>query len=345
MITTIFNSPDVLSKAGRGREGELNKLWDWELFAGLVIVIMPFLMGVTLLQAYGPSKTPLTELNLYYSAIGDYYPDHGKITYVAITNLHIVICAIIFLRHWTLLRDALTTSNAWRCFIGPAIVMLLLILIIVVFLHLLEWSYFRLASNTLSELYRVPDMGSNASTMTMPVFSYFDFQLASMAPVLAAVLAAGSLVAYTSLQVRLLATSVSEEYEEQYSVSYRSIMKCLPMYSCILVTAVISSGVWFHLPSKIFGSSLEERYTEAAALQNYGNEMTLFLGVTYTLTALVAVAWPLWRLSRKAKEMGYTLETGYTWHWSSQDMLYQGNKVLGVFAPLIASFLYNGLEG
>ena len=172
------------------------------------------------------------------------------------------------------------------------------------------------------------------------VFSHFEFFAASTLPGVAAVVAAAALVAYSNLSIRLFVNSEEQERGSSFCASRRRIMQCLPMYSCVLVTAVISSAVWFHLPANIFGD-----ISGRAALRNYGHEMTLFLGVTYTLTTLVAVAWPIWRLYRRAHEVGYAPKPEPSIQWTNEDILSSAGKVLAVLAPLITSFLYTLLEG
>lgn len=324
----------------------MKRFWDWELFGALVIALMPFLLGALAFEAYGPSRTPLIDLELCNLNSQRSNLDSGKITYVAVTNLHFFVCVIVILRYFIFFIDILKTSrkcdDVLRGFIGPTVFVLLLLFSLLFFD--LEWAYSRLASDPLLDIYCISDIPKKCSPAMLPVFSKFEFGVASTLPAVAAVMAAASLVIYTSFQVHLFVNSGEHERGRQFSASYQSIMSCLPMYSCILVTSVISSAVWFHLPLKIFENVLKDE-SALLTLRNYADEMTLFLGVTYTLIVLVAIAWPIWRLSRKAHEVGYALELKSDRRGTNRKAIFLANKILAVLAPLVTSLLYNWLEG
>ena len=131
---------------------------------------------------------------------------------------------------------------------------------------------------------------SNYQLMT--AFSKNEFEIASFLPVITAMFPAICLVIYTNFQVDLFAKAKERVQSLQFISSYNAIVKCLPFYSGILVTSLICSSVWFHLPLQIF--ELNEKTRKE--LQVYGDEMTLFLGITYTLTVLFAIATPILRL-------------------------------------------------
>ena len=346
----------------------MKKVCDWGLFGALIIALMPFLLGVLMFEAYGPSPEPITCCDLTSLNADNTSLDSGKITYVAVTSLHFFVCAIVILRYWTRLCDGskirvkycspvvpgssmsyailskaakvAKAALAMLPSIGPVVLVFMLLWSIFHLLCKFQGSYYKLATGFMLEIYGIPDICGKCSPSAQSVFSQFEFHVASTLPVVAAAVAVAFLVGYASLQVRLFGDSKEHEFDSRYSDSYRSIMECLPMCSCVLVTAVISSAVWFHLPIKIFGGALRDS-AALQNLQNYGDEMTLFLGVTYTLTALVAIAWPIWRLSRRAHKEGYNPEAKSDWQWTNRELLFLLNKVLAVLAPLITSLLYN----
>jgi len=120
-----------------------------------------------------------------------------------------------------------------------------------------------------------------------------------------------------------------------------------------LVTGVLSSAVWFHLPISTFGNQLaegrdEELKSALQKLQSYGDEMTLFWCMTYTLIVVVVIAFPLWRLAREKHKAGYTESYSYEVQslafGRTSDFLWMTRQILVVLAPLISSLLFNWLE-
>lgn len=302
-----------------------------------------------MLAVYGPSGELLTccELKSLHEENATF--GFGKITYVAVTSLQFIVCVIIILLYSTSFCDVSKATGgvkvALRRLAGPALLVFVLLIVFFCLASNFEWSYYRLASGNLLKIYGISDISSKCIKTAM-IFSRCEFEAASMFPVLVAVVTVIILVAYMQLRIRLLIDFEDQEDDGRFSECFRSIMGCLPMCSCVLVTAVISSAVWFHLPVKIFGNGINEHQRSALQkLQNYGDEMTLFLGMTYTLTALVVIAWPIWRLARRARAPGRTFQSVSAWDSTNQNILLFVNKIIAVLAPLISSLVYNWLEG
>lgn len=309
----------------------VKRYWDGKLFLALIVTSVPFLLGALLLETYGPSGTPFNDLSLCNLKGEKSFPESGKITYVAVTNLHYVVCTIVIIRYWTLIRDVLKTTDKpqieLRCYILP-IAIVLLPLFALLFVTDLSWPRLSL---------------SECSKNDWSIFSKCEFYIASILPAFMAIFAVASLVAYTSLQVRLFGDSAKEEHDSKFSASHEAVMKCIVMYSCILVTAVISSAVWLHLPLSMYVDVVRE--ASVPSLRIYADEMTLFLGMTYTLTAFVAVAWPLWRLSRTAHDLHYRPKWKFGRQRLDHETVLLVARVLAVLGPLITSLLYNWLDG
>lgn len=304
----------------------------------LIVVLAPFSLGIILLEVIGPSNDQITNFLLYYQGLDNPDVMAGKITYAAITNLHFVVCVIIGIRYFFVPKKTPEEKQFIR---GSMITTPFILLPLLGFIIIGDLTYSKFANNILESIYGIGDVSCNFSPNYPPVYSRLEFEIASTLPVITAVLATAILVTYTNLQVYLFAKAEERNHENQLFISYNAIVQCLPMYSCLLVTAVISSAVWFHLPVKIFGNIANDDVLKN--LQNYGEEMTLFLGVIYTLTALVAITWPIWQLYRKAQNVSCSLALGISGLWLNQEAVIGSKKILAVLAPLVTGLLYNWL--
>lgn len=320
----------------------MKQYWEWSQFLALIVVVAPFSLGILLLEVIGPSEIQIAKLSSGCQGLVNPNFIPGKITYVAVTSLHLVVCIIIGIRY---VFEPKKTPGEKRFICrarAPTAIILLLLLLLGLIMQG-KATYTLLATETLKNIYDIGDVGCNFSLNSTSVFSRCEFEIASILPVISAVIATAILVTYTNLQVYRFLKAKERDREKQLYISYNSIVQCLPMYSCLLVTAVISSAVWFHLPVAIFANRADGDVLEN--LRNYGDEMTLFLGITYTLTALVAFAWPMWRLTRKAKSVNCSLASSVGGQRSNQEAAFVTNKFLAVLAPLVTSLLYNLLEG
>ncbi|MCY3675336.1 MAG: hypothetical protein OXH65_05175 [Paracoccaceae bacterium] len=310
----------------------MKKHWGWSQFWALIVVVAPFSLGVLLLEVIGPSTIRIISFLSFCQGLdgSDYIT--GKIAYVAITNLHIVVCVIIGIRYVFEPKETPGEKQfVCRSMLPTAVILMLLLGFIIIG----GLNFSKLSSNIVMCIYGIKNDFCNFSTCSLPVYSWWEFQIASTLPVITAAIATAILVIYTNLQVYRFVKAEERDRESQFTISYNSIVQCLPMFSCLLVTGLISSAFWYHLPVKIFGNVASNDVL--TNLRNYGNAMTLFFGVVYTLTALVAIAWPIWQLYRKAQNVN----SSFSGQLPNQ---IETKKILAVLAPLATGLLYNWLE-
>ena len=143
----------------------MKKFWDWELIGALIVALVPFSLGVLLLEAYGPSGSLLPESNL--ASGNNLNLDAGKVTYVAVTSVHFVVCAIILLRCWVLFRDESTAAgmanDVLRRSAGPILFVFAMLLLFFVLACHLDSTYCRLATHSLSDIYGIPNPDYHSS--------------------------------------------------------------------------------------------------------------------------------------------------------------------------------------
>lgn len=313
----------------------------------LLIPLIPVVLGAIVLEIYGPSGQPLTYRELKYLLEIDVDFASGKITYVAVTALHYTVCAIIIIRYFILYKDSSGSTKAiLRGFIVPGCFVFVLFVLFSLLAKEQNFNIHTLSSVNMSEIYGL----SNGLHRTQwPVFSSCEFWFASTLPVFTAVVSAIVLVAFSNAQIYLFTKEC--EYSSCYFVYFRSITQhLLPVYP-LLVTGVISSATWFHLPVKIYRSELGPEANEIQKsvlqkLQYYGDEMTLFWGMTYTLIALAAVTCPIWRLSCSSRRKLYLYESVSTGQSRNERIQFSWmtRQTMGILAPLITSLLANLLE-
>ena len=313
----------------------------------LLIPLAPVFLGAVVLDLYGSLGQPLTcrELKCLLEVDVDFAS--GKITYVAVTTLHYTVCAIVIFRYFILYKDSpKATKTILSSFLGPGCAVLILCVLFYCVAEAMNSNIYILSSVNLSDIY---GLSSESCHSERTIFSWPEFQIASTLPALTAVVAAIVLVAFANSQICLFVKEC--ERGSCYSTYFRSITQCfLPVY-LLLVTGVISSATWFHLPTNIYRNELGSEANEMQKyalqkLQHYGDEMTLFWGMMYTLIALVAVAWPVWQLSRSRRRL-YLYESvaaGQTRNERISNFSWIIRQIVGILAPLITGLLANFLE-
>ena len=338
-----------------------------KLLSVLLTPMAPVLLAVLVLQMYGPSGDPLTTSELKSLQSQNFEFVYGRITYVAVTTLYYFVFTIIIFLYCNLWRNSPgPTKKVLRSSLWPGI--FVAALFSGLFYLAGEWNLtiHQLSSINLLTVHGIEDEHCGISCLYLPSQTlrewsshgcrgWWEFQIASTLPVIPAVVTTIALAAFTNAQVLRFGAD-KHGSTRLYFACHHMIMRCLPMASSLLVTGVISSAVWFHLPVVRFRSRLLEgsdkggengnQTLESALqkLQSYGDEMTLFWGVTYTLIVVVVIALPIWRLVREKHAVCYAYGARPATTGRTSDSLWLTRQILVVLAPLISSLLFNWLE-
>lgn len=334
---------------------------------------VPLFLGVALLQIYDPVGEPLNDAQL--TSLREMKPSfvRGSITYVSATVVHLSVCVCAFLYFERHIAGATPVAMYWRyLFTAAAFAFLVLLFLFYPFLspdcalrfHELMFFDFE---KIYSKFSKCCGQHSWARLIVSEQSSFFPtFRIAAMLPTLIGVFVAsvGAAAAdasampaarrWANLQERLIGVA-GEDRKDGFGASQRrSLMYCSLVLGAVLTTSTVSSAIFLHLPQRVFDSHQQRElcgWQDCALeeLQNYADELTLFLGTIYTLTVLAAIAGPFWRLQRAKYRLGYggqtrALVANKAAELPIREYFSVALQVIAVLTPLISGLLSNWVQ-
>lgn len=317
----------------------------------MAVVAAPLALGVVVLQIYGPVGELLTDDQL--KSLHEMQPTvGGSLTYVSVTLLHYTVCVCALFYFVRLVADvpvALRRRYLLTAFV-LAVVVLFYLFGPLCFREFVPLWFSENAGRVHELLYynfeKVYERTGQCDTTTQDQCQIFPtLYPAIFWPTFFGVVAAAAGAAAANVQGRLVADAGDGKDDSFYATRRRSLKYSSLLLGAVLTTSTVSSAVFLHLPQRIFDNDQQRGFCKPQdwaleKLQNYGDELTLFLGTIYTLTVLAAIAWPFWRLQRSGTPSSNGAQAPLPFGESLAFTL----QVMAVLTPLISALLSNWVQ-
>jgi hypothetical protein len=254
---------------------------------------VPLIISLGLLQVFGPFTGPLAGTDL--QSLGAVLPNSdflpGELTFLAVVALHIAICAVTTWMAWNLLARTPGSALFARWGIWVSVSAVAGICLVFLAFPTVAGS---LAFGTYAEFFRGT---GTAPGFIEPFFlNVSPLALAIAFPTALGVVAVAMVSAAANAQLQLFYDIWRRRGADQAArlrQLHQRMKQCFYALAVVLVTSTVAASSFFHLPA---GFPVAEK-TPAAALikrfSGFASELSLFWGVTFTLTLAAAVGVPL----------------------------------------------------
>jgi hypothetical protein len=253
---------------------------------------VPLLLGVALLQLFGPLSGPLTdaEIRTLHTSLpaGQFLP--GELTYVAVLAVHFCACAGAVWVARDMLRE--TPDGAY----GRVAATMAAVLIVIVPLGALvpDVTVYRLTYTAFAENFRGAGGASFFGESSLVGVS--PLVLGMLLPTWAGIVAVAAIAAAANSQLRKFPPALGHSgiaRAAYVAVVHSRLKRCLVVLSIVLVTSTVAASLFFHLPG---GFALLPNTPQAALMERltaFASELSFFWGCIYTLTLAAAVGLPV----------------------------------------------------
>jgi hypothetical protein len=314
---------------------------------------VPLLVGILLLQLFGPPSGPLTpsEIAALHNGLpaGRFVP--GLLTYVAVLAVHFCACLAAI---W-LARDLLRETHGGRAYARIAVAMAATTMILIPLGALLpNVTVYSLTYAAFVDEFRgaggASFFGQAGVAGTSPLV------LGMLLPTWAGIAAVSAIAAAANAQLRKFPPALGDSglaRAAYVAVVHSRLKRCLVVLSIVLVTSTVAASLFFHLPG---GFTVAKGSSQAGLLDRltaFASELSFFWGCIYTLTLAAAVGLPIALFQQR---VGTRLEelAADTTSADERDGLIKAAQIAGsldqlkfvtaLFAPLAAGPIANLLQ-
>lgn len=327
---------------GRGRQGAYR----------VAFAAAPLLGSLILLQLFGPFAGPLgaTEIEALRKAMPDSEHLPGQLTFLAVLAMHVAVCGAAIGMAWSLLRRTPGSAAFARWGIWVSVLTVVAITLVFLVIPTVAGS---LAFGTYSEFFNGTE---TAPGWVRPILgSVSPLALAIVFPTGLGVVAVALTAAAANAQLQLFYDIWGRRGADQparFRQLHQRMKQCLYALALVLVTSTVAGSLFFHLPARIAVAAKTPAAGFLARFSDFASELSLFWGVTFTLTLATAVGLPLLLLHarvRRGLEPPFAAATAQQRKLNVEaGLLTEGREQVKFFvtllAPLCAGSLSNVLQ-